>query len=162
MPLVRGRHTARLLGAVGFLLIATMIAGCSGEPHKVVNVTQYNGGKGAPLYVSGDAARLTGAPKDFQEFMAARVRSAIEFDDGQCSEPPVYSVKAVADSGHASGSLSQCGLRQIIWARSGGKWKQIWSGDTEPDCATLKKYTVPSGIAGKSCRDSEGSHLYRD
>ena len=138
-----------------------LVTGCSHRPREVVKVTQYNQGKGVPLYVSADAAKLTGAPKDFQKFMAARVRSAIEFDDGSCSEPPVYMVKAVADSGHAAGQLSQCGVRNIIWARTSGKWKQIWSGDAEPPCQTLKQYRVPPGIAGTSCREGGDTKLYR-
>ena len=139
-----------------------MLGACAHRPDRVVQVTQYNQGKGVPLYVSGDAMRLAGAPKDFQKFMAARVRSAIEFDDGSCDEPAVYSVKAVADSGQAAGQLSQCGVENIIWARGPGGWKQIWSGTAPPPCETLKKYRVPNGIAGQSCRDSDGTHMYRE
>jgi hypothetical protein len=151
----------RVVSATVVGLTLALLGACSGSPDKVVQVTQYNQGQGVPLYVSGDASRLAGAPKDFQKFMAARVRSAIEFDDGTCDEPAVYSVKAIATSGHAAGELSQCGVESIIWARGSGGWKQIWSGDGEPPCDALKKYDVPHGIAGQSCRDGDGSKMYR-
>ena len=146
---------------IGAFAVFGALSGCSQKPDRVVEVTQYNQGRGVPLYVSGDSGKLTGAPKDFQRFMAARVRSAIEFDDGTCDEPAVYSVKAVSTSGHAAGELSQCGVESIIWARSSGSWKQIWAGTSVPPCDTLKTHKVPHGIAGQSCRDAEGTKMYR-
>lgn len=143
------------------LLLIGLLAGCSGRPRQVVKVTQYNQGQGVPLFVSADAAKLAGAPKDFQEFMAAKVRSAIEFDDGSCDEPAVYSVTALADTGFAAGELSQCGVQNIVWARRANHWGQVWAGAGEPPCARLKKYAVPRGLAGQTCTEDGESKLYR-
>jgi hypothetical protein len=141
-------------------LAAGLLSACANEPDRSVEVTRYNAGRGVPLYVSTDAAKLKGAPKDFQKFMSWQVRSAIESDDGTCVESPVYSVKAVASTGHASGQFSQCGVEDVIWARRSSHWVEVWSGKGEPPCAALRKYQVPHGIAGQSCRDPDGSHVY--
>ena len=138
------------------------LAACGPErPKQVVQVTQYNDGKGVPLYVSSDAGKLTGAPKDFQAFIRFTVRTAIEGDDGSCDEPPVYTVLTISDAGFGAGDLSQCGVRHLVWAKADGKWSQVLDYDGEPRCDALKDAGVPPGITGASCRDDEGRRPYR-
>ena len=84
------------------VLVGAVLTGCGGGPDRDVKVTLYNGGQGVPLYVANDAKLLTGAPKDFQQYMAGAVRAAIESDDGTCAEPAVYSVTAIANTGFVS------------------------------------------------------------
>jgi hypothetical protein len=150
---------------VGLLLVipaVSALSGCGAErPKQVVQVTQYNGGNGVPLYVSSDAGKLAGAPKDFQSFMKGRVRAAIEADDSSCDEPPVYTVLAVSDAGYAAGSFSQCGVRNVVWAKTEKSWSKILTYDTEPACEDLKDHDVPPGITGDSCRDADGSRPYK-
>jgi len=156
----RPGHAALLTPA---LLIPALLglAACGPErPKQVVQVTQYNDGKGVPLYVSSDAGKLTGAPKDFQSFIRFTVRTAIEGDDGSCDEPPVYTVLTIS-AAFGAGELSQCGVKKLVWAKTDGKWSQVLAYDGEPACDDLTAKGVPPGITGPSCRDDEGSRPYQ-
>jgi hypothetical protein len=150
---------------VGLLLVIpalTALTSCGvNRPEQVVHVTQYNDGRGVPLYVSSDASKLAGAPKDFQAFIRGQVRAAIEADDGSCGEPAVYTVLTVSDSGFAGGNFSQCGIRHVVWAKTKGAWSKVMTYDAEPTCDSLKEHHVPPGIAGDSCRDGDGSRPYK-
>ena len=150
------------LAGLGAVLTALTLAGCALQrPQQVVQVTRYNDGKGVPLYVSADADKLTGAPKDFRAFMQARVRAAIEQDDASCGEPPVYSVQTVSEVGFAGGTLSQCGVRNLVWAKAAGRWTEVLRYAGEPRCDDLRERDVPPGITGDNCRDGNGSRPYR-
>jgi hypothetical protein len=150
---------------VGLLLLAPAVSAltaCGPErPKQVVHVTQYNGGKGVPLYVSTDASKLAGAPKDFKAFIRGKVRAAFEADDGSCGEPPVYSVLTVSDTGYAGGDFSECGVRHVVWAKVNGKWSEVLTYKSDPQCAALKSHEVPPGITGDSCRDADGRRPYQ-
>jgi hypothetical protein len=152
--------SASVFPLVLLVLIGATLSGCGGGPDRDVAVTLYNGGQGVPLYVANDAKLLTGAPKDFQRYMAHAVRSAIESDDGTCNEPAVYLVTAIANTGHAAGELSHCGVRRIFWARKSGEWIKIWSGTGVPPCADLKRNKVPNGLTGTRCTADGSTHVY--
>lgn len=158
--MTRSRHVA----LVGLLLLVPALgtlSACGPErPKQVVHVTQYNGGKGVPLYVSSDAGKLAGAPKDFRTFIKGEVRAAIEADNGSCDEPPVYSVLTVSDNGFAGGDLSQCGVHHVVWARVNGKWSEALTYKAVPQCDALKSRDIPPGITGDTCRDADGSRPY--
>lgn len=149
--------------ATGVLVVVVLLlAGCGPDrPKQVVHVTQYNNGEGVPLYVSGDATKLTGAPKDFQLFMRLLVRNAIESDDGSCNEPPVYTVRTITDTGFAGGDISQCGIEHLVWTRTSGHWMQVLTYTSDPRCSDLKAHRVPAGVTGDNCRDDGGLRPYR-
>ena len=156
------KHSRRAAFAGLLLPVLLSLAACGPErPKQIVQVTQYNGGKGVPLYVSSDAGKLTGAPKDFQAFIRFAVRTAIEGDDGACGEPPVYTVLTISDAGFGAGMLSQCGVKNLVWAKADGKWSQVLAYTGEPRCDALTTKGVPPGITGASCRDDGGSRPYR-
>lgn len=140
-----------VFGLVLVVFLAAALSGCSGGPNRDPNVILYEGGQGQPLFAPDDARQLRGAPKDFQQYMAHEVRSAVESDDSSCSEPPVYSVTAIADDGHAAGELSRCGVERIFWVRKSGEWIKIWSGTGVPPCADLKRNDIPSGLTKARC-----------
>lgn len=158
--MTRPRHAAY----VGLLLVAPALATLAAcgihRPHQVVQVTRYNDGKGVPLYVSTDASKLAGAPKDFRTFIQRTVRTAIEKDDGSCDEPPVYTVMTISDA-FGAGDLTQCGLRHLVWAKVDGTWAQVLAYPDEPTCADLEAKDVPPGITGATCTDENGSRPYR-
>jgi hypothetical protein len=160
----RSRRVAFATLLTPALLVVTLsgLAACGPErPKQIVQVTRYNDGKGVPLYVSADAGKLTGAPKDFQSFIRFTVRTAIEGDDGSCDEPPVYTVLTISDAGFGAGELSQCGVKKLVWAKTDGKWSQVLAYEGEPGCDALTTKGVPPGITGPSCRDADGSRPYR-
>lgn len=155
-------HSRRAALAALLLTALLGLAACGPErPKQIVQVTQYNGGKGVPLYVSSDAEKLTGAPKDFQAFIRFAVRTAIEGDDGSCDEPPVYTVLTISDAGYGTGTLSQCGVKNLVWAKADGKWSQVLAYDGEPQCDALKAKDVPPGITGASCQKDGTSRPYK-
>jgi len=147
------KHSRRAALAALLLPALLGLAACGPErPKQIVQVTQYNGGKGVPLYVSSDAEKLTGAPKDFRAFIRFAVRTAIEGDDGSCDEPPVYTVLTISDAGF---------VKNLVWAKADGKWSQVLAYDGEPACDALTSKDVPPGITGASCRDGEVSRPYK-
>lgn len=162
MPLVNWERKFFTTTFLAIAVLGAALSGCSGSgPGKDdVEVTLYNGGQGVPLYTADDASRLTGAPKDFKQFMAYEVRKAIKADDPSCSEPAVYSVTAIASTGHASGEFSHCGTEKIFWARKSGQWIAIWHGTGVPPCSDLKRNKVPNGLAGNKCKAEGSTHVY--
>jgi len=90
-----------------------------------------------------------------------KVRAAIASGNASCDEPPVYTVLTVSDAGFGAGDFSRCGIRHLVWAKTGGTWSQVMSYDGEPLCAELKDHDVPPGIAGANCQDADGSRPYR-
>jgi hypothetical protein len=146
---------------VALLAAVSALSACGPQrPTQVVKVTRYNDGTGVPLYVSSDATKLTGAPRDFQTFIQGRVRAAIEDDNGSCDEPPVYTV-LTASTDFAAGDFSRCGIRHLVWAKSNGRWVQVLAYQADPQCADLKAHDVPPGITGDTCRDADGPRPYR-
>lgn len=143
------------------LAVALLVACGPERPKQVIEVTQYNNGDGVPLYVSGDANKLSGAPRDFRTFLADQARKAIQADDGSCAEPPVYTIKTISDTGFAGGDFSQCGIKHLVWAKAEGEWSQVLSYDADPLCADLKAHKIPPGITGKTCRDDGGLRPYQ-
>lgn len=160
MPFVNRAPRVASTAIIAAVLLAAVLSGCSQGPDRKVEVTLYNGGQGVPLYVASDAKNLTGAPKDFQQYMAWAVRRAIESDDGTCDEPGVYSVTAIANSGHAAGEFSRCGVERIYWARKSNHWIKIWSGSGIPPCADLKRNEVPNGLTGTRCTADGKTRIY--
>ncbi|MGA8988550.1 hypothetical protein [Aeromicrobium sp.] len=104
-----------------------------------------------------DTARLTGAPDDFTAFIRRELARQRASKDDVCTEEPEIHVARVDPSGWAAGGtfIPQCGGNAVLWAKVAGTWKEVWAGQTLPDCATLKKYRFPAAIAQKTCTQGD-------
>lgn len=122
-------------------------------------MTQYNDGKGVPLYVSTDVGQLKGAPPDFKSFLRFTIRTTLEGDDASCGEPPVYTVRTIS-ARFGAGDLSHCGVQHLVWAKADDKWSRVLTYSGEPQCDALSAKGIPPGITGDSCRDADGSRPY--
>ena len=115
---------------------------------------------GATITTAADTTKLTGAPADFKAFIGARLSSA---DAGEgCTEAPQIYVARVDTGGWARGGyfIPQCGGYAALWAKSGGAWTEVWSGQSLVECATLTKYKVPARVAGAQCLEGEDAVDY--
>jgi hypothetical protein len=111
--------------------------------------------QGVVLTTDADADRLTGAPADFKAFVIAELATA---DPGEgCTERPQLYVSRLDTGGWARGGyfVPQCGGYAALWAKAGGSWKEVWSGQSLVECTTLTQYKIPSRIAGDSCLDGD-------
>jgi hypothetical protein len=101
-----------------------------------------------------DIPKLEGAPDDFKQFVAGLVdASTTMLVDKEC--PFSVSVAKIDPNGFALGSMFACGGAAYIWAKRDGVWQEIWGGQEAPDCADMKKYSVPKSIVGDTCLDAE-------
>ncbi|MET0930620.1 MAG: hypothetical protein ABWX74_13955 [Aeromicrobium sp.] len=110
---------------------------------------------GATITVETDTGKLAGSPADFKTFIAGQLAAA-KADEG-CTEKPQIYVTRVDTGGWALGGhfVPQCGGYTTLWAKSGGSWKDVWSGQSLVDCATLTKYRFPARVAGDECLDGD-------
>lgn len=107
---------------------------------------------------AADATKLTGAPKDFKEFIVTDLARQQSVKDDACTEKPEIHVAKIDTRGWAAGGsfIPQCGGNATLWARTGGTWKEVWAGQTLPDCKTLDKYRFPASVVGKECGTDDG------
>lgn len=116
---------------------------------------------GAMITVAADTSKLTGAPADFKTFIGGELSKKSSADEG-CTEPPQIYVSRLDTGGWARGGhfIPQCGGYATLWAKSGGSWKDVWSGQSLVDCATLDRYNFPVRVAGDSCLKGEDAVGY--
>jgi len=116
--------------------------------------------EGVTIATAADTGKLTGSPADFRSFIGARLAAA-EPGDG-CTEAPQIYVSRVDTGGWARGgySIPQCGGYAALWAKSGGTWTEIWSGQSLVECSTLTRFTMPARVAGASCLDGDATVDY--
>jgi len=107
---------------------------------------------------AGDVAKLTGAPEDFKAFIAADLQRQQATKDKVCTEKAEIHVGKVDTRGWAAGGIfiPQCGGNAALWAKVAGGWREVWGGQTLPDCAVLEKYDFPAGVAGGECGTADG------
>lgn len=108
---------------------------------------------GIVITTAADTANLKGAPADFKTFIAADLVRTGAGLDKSCPEKPQIYVARLATSGWAAGGyfIPQCGGYAALWAKPGGTWKEVWSGQELVTCTTLKKYAFPASVSGTSC-----------
>lgn len=107
---------------------------------------------------AADVAKLTGAPQDFKDFIVADLQRQQDTKDEVCTKRPEIHVGKVDTRGWAAGGIfiPQCGGNAALWAKVAGGWREVWGGQTLPDCAVLEKYRFPSGVAGSECGTTDG------
>lgn len=116
--------------------------------------------EGVVLASGSDVANLIGAPADFTTFIKAELASATPGDG--CTEAPQIYVTRIDTGGWARGgySIPQCGGYATLWAKAGGAWKEIWSGQSLVECTTLTQFKIPARVAGSSCLKGEETVNY--
>jgi hypothetical protein len=115
---------------------------------------------GIILATAADTAKLTGAPADFKSFVAAELtRGTVEQG---CTEKPQISVDLIDTGGWARGGhfTPECGGYATLWAKSGGTWREAWSGQSLVECSTLTKFRFPARVAGKQCLQGDDAVAY--
>ena len=115
---------------------------------ELIEYEQEEGG-GVTIAKPADVAKLEGAPDGFKQYIAGIIDANKSLPDDDC--PFTVGVASIETSGFATGSLHSCGGAAYIWAERDGIWQEIWAGQDLPDCADMKKYSVPKSIAGNTC-----------
>jgi hypothetical protein len=120
------------------------------------------GEDGVALFKTDDVEKLRGAPQDFKNFLTGVVAKVTAGSDPSDQCAPRVTVTRIDPAGFASGAISDCGGAAVIWANRDGTWKEIWSGQIEPDCEVMKDARVPKSIvdiAGGNCLDRSTQQL---
>jgi len=104
---------------------------------------------GVTIAKPADVAKLEGAPDGFKQFVAGLIDASESLPEDDCQF--TVGVAKVDTSGYAAGSMHSCGGAVYIWAERDGVWQEIWAGQELPNCADLKKYSVPKPIAPDKC-----------
>lgn len=114
---------------------------------------------GALVTGSGDSGALAGAPRDFSDFVTTELARLRATGLEGCSNDPQIRVDSVAGGGWASGGVTapECGGYAVLWARSGDRWAQVWSGQELVDCGTLQRYDFPVSVVGTQCLAQNGT-----
>ncbi len=117
---------------------------------------------GITIAAPADTAKLTGAPADFKRYLGALIEKQATQGVEGCTEAPRITVTQVDTGGWARGgySIPGCGGSAALWAKTGGTWKQAWTGQSLVDCATLERYDFPSRLAGSTCDAGGDSRPY--
>jgi hypothetical protein len=150
--------------ATGLLVVALLsVAGCgsgtSTTDSRIINFDKNHDG-GVILRKAADVSKLKGTPEDFRQFMAGVIDTNVHAGpiDKQC--PVTVSVVKFDPSGYASGGIGDCGGAVLMWGKQHGVWQQVWGGQDIPACVDLKKYAIPSSIAGTKCWAGKGAVRY--
>ncbi|HEU5035875.1 MAG TPA: hypothetical protein VFT70_02640 [Nocardioides sp.] len=133
------------------------------SPPQEPELIPYAGGESAGVQVHGmaDARKLRGSPKAFQDFIG-RTAQRIS-DESSCDAAAVgVTVEFVRTDGYAVGGVNDCGGYAALWAVVDGAWKEIQGTQDSWKCQVLRRYRVPSDIAGETCYDyrTQEEHSY--
>ncbi|MFB9314381.1 hypothetical protein [Nocardioides plantarum] len=136
------------------------------DPDPQPELIAYAGGEAQPPLIENraDARRLTGAPKDFQDFIGRAAEKVNQRAD--CDGAAVgITVDALRTDGYAVGAVNECGGYAAMWAKVDGAWREIEGTQDTWDCAVLKQYRVPSDLllGSQTCFDYGGDkkeHAY--
>lgn len=109
--------------------------------------------RGAVLRKAADVRRLHDAPADFTHFMAGVVDTKVNSVEPDPDCPFAVTVRKLDTAGFAYGGFISCGGNAEMWAKRDGVWREIWAGQTAPNCKPLEEYSVPKAIAGNTCYD---------
>lgn len=132
------------------LLCAVGCGASRSEPDRLVQLGSKNHG-GIVLRKAADVSKLKGTPEDFRQFMAGVIDTSAHWGPPDKNCPTTITVEKYDTSGYAYGSIGECGGAVLMWGKRHGVWQQVWGGQDIPACADLKKYSIPSSIAGKQC-----------
>lgn len=103
-----------------------------------------------------DVGRLRGTSADFQEFVAAQVRLAVEAGSACPDAAHGVTVKKWSSAGYAIGAFSDCGGYQALWVDDDGTWIQGMGTQDVWSCTTLRYLAVPTSFAGQCAAEAGG------
>ena len=112
----------------------------------------YAGGEspGVEVHDRADVRKLDGAPAAFKQFIARTAERLVK--KSSCDDAAVgVTVETLRTDGYAVGGVSDCGGYAAMWAVVDGRWKEIQGTQDSWECRILKRYRVPSDVAGTSC-----------
>lgn len=141
-------------------MTATTSAPATAEPSAMMStapppVIDY-GEDGISMRDPSEVNKLTGAPLDFKQFIEGVLDEVIGGADPDGTCIPTVGVNIIDTAGFAAGGISGCDGASVIWAKRGGKWGELWSGQTPPPCDQMKAAHAPKNIvdiAGGGCFD---------
>jgi hypothetical protein len=113
---------------------------------------------GVNLTQPSEVSKLVGAPADFKQFIAGIIEASASEATDDCKVQ--VGVAKIDTSGYAAGSIRSCGGAVYIWAKRDGVWQEIWGGQELPQCADMKKHSVPKAIAGDRCYEGNDEVEY--
>jgi hypothetical protein len=146
--------TKRLRTSVLLAMAVFILGSCAATEHdrpQLINFdTDHNGG--VILHRASDVAKLTGTPEGFRQFMAGVIDTNLHWGELDKPCPTTITVEKYDRSGYALGSIGDCGGAVLMWGKWHGVWQQVWGGQAIPDCADLKKHSIPVSIAGNTCQ----------
>ncbi len=119
----------------------------------------YRNEGGALVTGTGDSSALAGAPRDFSAFVTAELSRLRTAGLEGCDNDPQIRVDSVQGAGWASGGVTapECGGYAVLWARTDGRWAQVWNGQELVDCGTLRRYDFPVSVVGTQCLGPGGT-----
>lgn len=123
----------------------------------------YAGGEspGVQVHNRHQARRLRGAPVSFKRFIGRTAQRLT--DHSTCQHAYVgVTVETLRTDGFAAGGVNDCGGYAALWAIVDGHWKQIQGTQDVWECRVLRRYRVPSDVAGNKCYNykTQKSHHY--
>jgi hypothetical protein len=106
------------------------------------------GATGVTVRTAADAAKLHGTSQAFRRFIVATVPQT----PSGCSQGGSVTVQAWRADGFAVGDVFACGGYRAIWGTDGGtSWRELIGAQDLWSCSDLRRYRVPTSIAGDKC-----------
>ncbi|HET8602448.1 MAG TPA: hypothetical protein VFM09_00825 [Marmoricola sp.] len=107
------------------------------------------GSNGVTVHSAADAGKLRGTSAAFRRFVVASVPQGA----ADCSAGGSVTVDAWRADGFAVGDVFECpGGYRAIWGTQGGdRWHQLIGSQDVWSCTDLRRYSVPTSIAGDKC-----------
>ncbi|HET8561724.1 MAG TPA: hypothetical protein VFL69_14470 [Marmoricola sp.] len=104
-------------------------------------------GDGVKVSGPADAGKLRGTSRAFRSFIVARVPQG----SADCGSGSI-TVNAWRADGFAVGDVFECpGGYRAIWGSPDGSWRELIGSQDIWSCADLRRWTVPTSIAGDKC-----------
>lgn len=142
---------------------ATPTAPSTAPSTKKPRLIGYAGGEstGVEVHTRSDAKKLHGAPASFKTFIGDIAQKFTDTSDCDAAAKGV-TVETLRTDGFAAGGVNDCGGYAALWAVVDGRWKQIQGSQDAWKCDVLKRYQVPSDVAGTTCYDyqAQQAHTY--
>jgi hypothetical protein len=115
-------------------------------------------GDGVTVQRAADADRLHGTSTEFRQFVVAHLPQG----EADCGDGSI-TVKAWRADGFAVGDVFECpGGYRAIWGTAGsGSWRQLVGTQDVWSCSDLRRWSVPTSIAGDRCYADGGLQVYR-
>lgn len=114
-------------------------------------------GDGVKVSGLADADKLRGTSQAFRSFIVGQVPQG----SADCGRGSI-TVAAWRADGYAVGDVFECpGGYRAIWGAPNGTWRELVGSQDIWSCADLRRWTVPTSIAGDKCVEHGKLRDYR-